>query len=172
MSISIIISDISDVLVRLRHHRIALADLEKAFLIVGVAEPDWDALRLLWVDDPTSEAPKIVVKRFSRVVFGVTSSPFLLNWTIKHHVSYESEDPQFVNEFLNTSMWTILMCERSVTLRRLNAIRRQNVEWGMEDFTCGSGFQIHGNWLRGVIRKEFLLQSAKLAEEDQTYATS
>lgn len=56
----------------------------------------------MWVDDPTSEAPKVVVKRFNRVVFGVTSSPFLLNWTIKHHVSYESEDPQFVIEFLNS----------------------------------------------------------------------
>lgn len=56
----------------------------------------------MWVDDPTSKAPKVVVKRFNRVVFGITSSPFLLNWTIKHHVSYESEDPQFVNEFLNS----------------------------------------------------------------------
>lgn len=64
------------------------------------------------------------------------------------------------------------MWERSVTLRRLNSIRRQNVEWGMEDLTCGSGFQIHGNWWRGLMRKEFLLQSAKVAEEDQTYATS
>lgn len=70
------------------------------------------------------------------------------------------------------SMVTILMWERSVTLRRLNSIRRQNVEWGMKDLTCGSGFQIHGNWWRGLIRKEFLLQSAKVAEEDQTYATS
>ena len=89
---------------RFRYHRIALsADIEKAFLMVGVAEPDRDVLRFLWVDDPTSEVPRIVLKRFNRVVFGVTSSPFLLNGTIRHHVtSYESEDPQFVNEFLNS----------------------------------------------------------------------
>ena len=70
---------------------------------MGVAEPDRDVLRFLWVDDLTSEVPRIVLKRFNRVVFGVTSSPFLLNGTIRHHVtSYESEDPQFVNEFLNS----------------------------------------------------------------------
>ena len=99
-----LLSDISDVLMRFRYYRIALsADIEKAFLMVGVAEPDRDVLRFLWVDDPTSEVPRIVLKRFNRVVFGVTSSPFLLNGTIRHHVtSYESEDPQFVNEFLNS----------------------------------------------------------------------
>ena len=98
-----LLSDISDVLMRFRYHRIALsADIEKAFLMVGVAEPDRDVLRFLWVDDPTSEAPRIVLKRFNRVVFGVTSSPFLLDGTIRHNVtSHESEDPQFVNEFLN-----------------------------------------------------------------------
>ena len=62
---------------RFRYHRIALsADIEKAFLMVGVTEPDCDVLSLLWVDDPTSEVPRIVLKRFNRVVFGVTSSPF------------------------------------------------------------------------------------------------
>ena len=36
-----LISDISDVLMRFRYHRIALSsDIEKAFLMVGVAEPD------------------------------------------------------------------------------------------------------------------------------------
>ena len=98
-----LLSDISDVLMRFRYHRIALsADIEKVFLMVGVAKPDRDVLRFLWVDDPTREVPRIVLKRFNRVVFVVTSSPFLLNGTIRHHVtSYESEDPQFVNEFLN-----------------------------------------------------------------------
>jgi len=34
-------------------------------------------------------------------MFGVTSSPFLLNVTVRHHVcNYEAEDPQFVNDFL------------------------------------------------------------------------
>ena len=99
-----LISDIPDVLIRFRYHQVALAaDIEKAFLMVKVADSDKDVLRFLWVDDVTSEEPTIVVKRFNRVVFGVTSSPFLLNATVRHHVtSYESEDPQFVKEFLSS----------------------------------------------------------------------
>ena len=47
-------------------------------------EDDRDALRFLWVDDPFSEEPKIIVLRFARVAFGLSSSPFLLNVTLKH----------------------------------------------------------------------------------------
>ena len=99
-----LISDIPDVLMRFRYHQIALAaDIEKAFLMVQVAKADRDVLRFLWINDLTSEVPNIVVKRFNRVVFGVTSSPFLLNGTVRHHVSnYEVEDPQFVNDFLSS----------------------------------------------------------------------
>ena len=66
-----LISDIYEVLMRFRYHRIALsADIEKAFLMVGVAERDQDVLRFLWVDYPTSKASRIVLKRFNRVVLG------------------------------------------------------------------------------------------------------
>ena len=42
--------------------------------------------RFLWVKN-FSEREKIVVYRFLRVVFGVTSSPFLLGATMKSHVT-------------------------------------------------------------------------------------
>ena len=81
-------SEIPDVLIQFRYHQVALvADIEKTFLMVQVAEADRDVLRFLWINDLTSEDPNIVVKRFNRVVFGVTSSPFLLNRTVRHHVS-------------------------------------------------------------------------------------
>lgn len=78
-----LISEIPDVLVRFSYHKVALvSDIEKIFLMVQVAEPDSCAIRFLWVDDPYSDSPKVIVKRFNRVVFGVTSSPFLLNGTV------------------------------------------------------------------------------------------
>ena len=76
-----------DVLLRFRVNQVALtSDIEKAFLMVGMAEEDRDVLRFLWVDAIDKPSPEIVVLRFTRVVFGVSSSPFLLNATIKHHI--------------------------------------------------------------------------------------
>ena len=95
--------NIFDILLRFQSFKTALiGDIEKAFLMVVIAEEDRDAVRYLWVDDITSKNPKIVVLRFARVVFGISSCPFLLNATIDHHIcKYEPMDPQFVEKFLN-----------------------------------------------------------------------
>ncbi|XP_065902306.1 uncharacterized protein [Dysidea avara] len=92
---------IMDILLRFRTHRVALAaDIEKAFLMVSVAPHDRDVLRFLWVDDIKKERPRVTTFRFTRVVFGVSVSPFLLNATIKHHVEeYRENHPEFVNLF-------------------------------------------------------------------------
>ena len=72
---------------RFRGHRIALVgDIEKAFLMVHIAEDNKDVLRFLWMNDIDKAKPEVVVLRFTRVVFGVSSSPFLLNATLKHHI--------------------------------------------------------------------------------------
>ena len=64
------------ILVRLRLQRVALTgDIEKAFLMVSVDERDRDSLRFLWVSDPDIEPPELMTLRFTRVVFGVSSSP-------------------------------------------------------------------------------------------------
>ena len=55
------------------------------------------------MDDIDKFSPEIVVLRFTRVVFGVSSSPFLLNATIKHHVEqYKEADCEFVEKFLRS----------------------------------------------------------------------
>ena len=93
---------ILDILLRFRSYQIALtADIEKAFLMISVANEDRDALRFLWVSDVTSDNPSIVTLRFARVVFGVSSSPFLLNATIKHHLEkFIESHPQLVSDIL------------------------------------------------------------------------
>ena len=68
-------------------HKVSLvADIEKAFLMVAVAERDRNALRFLWFSDILVERSELLVLSFARVVFGVSSSPFLLNATIRHHL--------------------------------------------------------------------------------------
>ena len=96
--------NIVDIMLRFRAHKVALTrDIEKAFLMIHVAESDRDALRFLWVDDIHSPNPKIIQLRFTRVVFGVSSSPFLLNATVKHHIErYKKEDPSFVETIQNS----------------------------------------------------------------------
>ena len=66
------------------------------------AEEDRDVLRFLWVKDIDKAEPEVVL-RFLRVVFGLSSSPFLLNATIKHHIGqYEQCDPSFIQKFLES----------------------------------------------------------------------
>ena len=91
----------TDILLRFRTYKTALAaDIEKAFLMISVARPDRDVLRFLWIDDVNKKVPNLVTLRFTRVVFGVSSSPFLLNATIKHHLEkYKDAEAEFVKMF-------------------------------------------------------------------------
>ena len=52
---------ILDILFRFHVHTIALAgDIEKAFLIISVAEEDRDVLRFLWIDDISKASPEVL----------------------------------------------------------------------------------------------------------------
>ena len=96
----------------IRCHRIALiGDIKKAFLMVGVAEEDRDALRFLWVKNPFTEPYEIVTLHFTSVVFGVTSSPFLFNATIDTHIrKLETIEPAFVSKFLKSMLTSLHAC--------------------------------------------------------------
>lgn len=73
--------------------------------MISISPEDRDALRFFWVDDIAKDVPEIIVLRFARVVFGVSSSPFLLNATLDHHIQkYEPVDPVFVKH-LKQSMY-------------------------------------------------------------------
>ena len=94
---------IFNVLLRFREKRTALVgDIEKAFLNVGAAEEDRDVLRFLWVDSLEEKNPGLMLYRFCRVVFGVNASPFLLNATLKYHISQYEADPGLVQNLLNS----------------------------------------------------------------------
>ena len=84
-----------DTLVRFRWHKIGLtADIEKAFLMVGINEADKDMLRFLWFNDPGDINSDIIHLRFTRLVFGLRPSPAILGSTTRHHL-----DAQISEEF-------------------------------------------------------------------------
>ena len=58
-------------------------------------------LRFLWYDDAFSDFPKLKRLRFARVIFGVTSSPFVLNGTIRKHIGNYEHDKAFVEKIEN-----------------------------------------------------------------------
>ena len=74
----------------------------KAFLQINVNENDRDYLRFLWFDKIFSDQAKIVRNRFVRVVFGVTSSPFCLNGTIRKHVQSYDFEKELIDNVLSS----------------------------------------------------------------------
>ncbi len=95
-----------DLLLRFRAYEVALiADVERAFLMISVDENDRDVLRFIWVEDVAKEPPEFREFRFTRVVFGISSSPFLLNATIRHHLEQYLESNKEVVERLLQSTY-------------------------------------------------------------------
>lgn len=84
---------IYDILFRFRLNKIAVvADIKQAFLNVGINKEHQDFLRFLWIENDD-----VVIYRFLRVVFGLTSSPFLLNGTIRQHLEkYRDRYPDVI----------------------------------------------------------------------------
>ena len=95
--------NILDLLIRFRLHLTALtADIKKAFLMIQIADKDRDILRFLWVRDVTKDQPELLELRFTRVVFGISSSPFLLNTTLRHHLQQIQADPAITDKLLKS----------------------------------------------------------------------
>lgn len=79
------------VLVRNRFYQwqVIAGDLKKAFLQVRLRKTDIDALPFHWLEDLTSKGVQVL--RFTRVLFGLAPSPFLLAEIINEHLQQYKE---------------------------------------------------------------------------------
>lgn len=78
-----LLEEIPPLLIRFRLNEIGVvSDIEKAFLQIGLSQKDRNYLKFLWIDKDLS----LKVYRHARVVFGISSSPFLLNAVIDYHL--------------------------------------------------------------------------------------
>ena len=84
-----------------------IGDIEKECLQISFNPEHRDFVKTLWyenVNEITSEnilQSKIWSYCICRVLFGVTSSPFLLTSTINKYIeAYNNEDPKFLEHFL------------------------------------------------------------------------
>ena len=73
-----------------------IANIEKAYLQISVADCHRDFVRFLWFDDVFKDIPEEVMFRFCRVIFGANCSQYLLNSVIRYHASqYKDIDKNF-----------------------------------------------------------------------------
>ena len=59
-------------------------DLKQAFLQIRMKEQDRDVLRFNWPKD--RDLQKLEIYRFTRAIWGLNQSPFLLKGTIEKHL--------------------------------------------------------------------------------------
>ena len=79
---------LGDALIKFRTNQFAYAaDIQKAFLQVGLQSQHRDYTRFLWPENPFDESSPIKTYRFKSVLFGATCSPFLLQMTLQHHLN-------------------------------------------------------------------------------------
>ena len=97
-------TDLFSVLVQFRACKAALiADIEKEFFTIRVKNTDRDALRFLWLEDPTESFPQIKEKRFTMVCFGVIISMGHFGETINHHLEkYRNQIPEVIENIENS----------------------------------------------------------------------
>ena len=95
-----------DALPRFRLNLIGIiADIEKAYLQVSVADLNWDFLRFFRFDDVFKDISEKVKFQFYGAVFGAKCSKHLLNSVVRYH---DRKFPEKVAKFF-TLMISILL---------------------------------------------------------------
>ncbi|GBL94040.1 hypothetical protein AVEN_185016-1 [Araneus ventricosus] len=95
--------NIFKLLLRFRETPVAFtADVKSAFLQIELELPDRDFTHFFWTDYLNSEP---YVLNFTRVLFGLRSSPYLLAATLNHHFEKYKEQYPHTFDLLNSSVY-------------------------------------------------------------------
>ena len=126
-----------NVLVRGRFHPVAVAgDVRKAFLQVRVREGERDALRFHWLRELNST--DVQTLRFTRVLFGLASSPFLLGGVLEQHLeSWKDRLPGNVAE-IQRSLYVDDLITGAPTVEEARNLKSDAIS-----IFADGGFQLH-----------------------------
>ena len=119
-------NELWNILVRMRFHPVLLSgDIKQAFLQVRIRSSDRDALRFHWGPDASSEVETL---RFTRALFGLTSSPFLLGGVIDQHLAcWETQKPEVVAE-LRKSLYVDDLVSGKPTVQQAKVLKDGAIE--------------------------------------------
>jgi hypothetical protein len=136
-----LLSNLLHLALEFRLYLIALiADIEKAFHQIGINENDRDYVRFLWVKDitkpPTPENLKIYW--FTRLAFGIISSPFLMAAVLKFHL--QKTENSTITDDLHDKIYVDNLITGSQTKEDAQRIYRETVKTFE---TCGMNIR---NW--------------------------
>ena len=158
-----------DVLIQQRAYPVVLAgDIKKAFLQIRIHESERDALRFHWQADLNSD---VQTYRFTRVLFGLAPSPFLLGGVLECHLDTWAEKYPEEAERLRRSFYVddLLTGAQDVNQARTRKKLAQEI---MRDAT----FELH-KWHSNHPQLEEDNQAAlnkdnpkSASNEDQSYA--
>ena len=147
------------VLVRMRFHQVIIAgDLKQAFLQVRIKKEERDVLRFHWRN---GEQSKLEILRFTRALFGLVPSSFLLGVVIACHLeSWEAQMPELVAE-LRKSLYVDDLISGKPTVEEA-----QNLKQGAIDIFEDAKFKLH-KWHSNVAELE---ENETRTEEERTFA--
>ena len=149
------------VLVRGRFHPVAVTgDLKQAFLQVRIRKEDRDVLRFHWFANLQSKT--IETMRFTRALFGLAPSPFLLGGVIQQHLEKSrSEHPEAVTE-IERSMYVDDLVTGGSTVQEANEVKKSAIEIFEK-----AKFELH-KWGSNV--RELEQTAEEVNEEGRSYA--
>ncbi|EPB76641.1 Pao retrotransposon peptidase [Ancylostoma ceylanicum] len=142
----VILPSLYGILLRFRIGRIAIiADVEKAFLQVRLQEVDRDATRCLWLKNHNSPptVDNIQTFRFTRVTFGIKSSPFLLAGTTYYHLDNNTKETSMAQEikenlYVDNLILTTDTLEGAVNIYDKSKKMFQEIHMNLREFTSNS----------------------------------
>ena len=110
-----LLRSLNTIIHRFRANKYAfVADIKKAFMRIKINEEDRNYFRFLWFEDGDPDKP-IRVYRYASVFFGGPSSPFILNFSILHHLSKHKKDQDPAVQFVAQDLEKKLYCDNVFT---------------------------------------------------------
>lgn len=131
-----------------------IADIKKAFLQIGLQENDRPFLKFLWRKNGKNE--NLTVYQHKRVVFGISSSPFLLGATLEFHLkNVPGHYWETAHTLLKSFYVDNLVCSVN-TIEELNKLMTES-----QDILAEGKFELRG-WEHTPTSSEQLVAKQKI----------